>query len=80
VTLLVVLTLAIIYSAHGSVRARLLWLGSLYYIVYNYAFYVFGIPVTRLYLPWIALFVLSGIAFALGMGSLQVHCRQIPLP
>ena len=68
-----VLTLAIIYSARGSVRARLLWLGSLYYMVYNYAFYVFGIPVTRLYLPWIALFVFSGFAFALGIGNLDIR-------
>jgi hypothetical protein len=68
-----VLALAIIYSARGSVRARLLWLGALYYMVYNYAFYVFGIPVTRLYLPWIAVFVLSGFAFALGMGNLDVE-------
>jgi hypothetical protein len=68
-----VLTLAIIYSARGSVRARLLWLGSLYYMVYNYAFYVFGIPVTRLYLPWIALFVFSGFAFALGMDNLDIR-------
>jgi len=67
------LAVAIIYSARGSVRARLLWLGALYYMVYNYAFYVFGIPVTRLYLPWIAIFVLAGFAFALGMGNLDVE-------
>jgi hypothetical protein len=68
-----VLVLAIIHSSRGSVRARLLWLGSLYYMFYNYAFYVFGIPVTSLYLPWIALFVLSGIAFALGAGNLDIR-------
>jgi hypothetical protein len=68
-----VLALAIIYSAHDSVRARLLWLGALYYMVYNYAFYVFGIPVTKLYLPWIALFALSGLAFALGVSNLDIR-------
>lgn len=68
-----ILALAIIYSLRGSVRARLLWLGALYYMVYNYAFYVFGISVTRLYLPWIAAFVLSGFAFLLGMGNLDVE-------
>jgi hypothetical protein len=41
-------------------------------MVYNYAFYVFGIPVTKLYLPWIGIFVLSGFAFALGMGNLDI--------
>jgi hypothetical protein len=67
-----VLALGIVYSARGSVRARLLWLGALYSMVYNYAFYVFGIPVTRLYVPWIALLVLAGFAFLLGMGNLDV--------
>jgi len=67
-----VLAMAVIYSARGSVRARLLWFGALYYMVYNYAFYVFGIPVTKLYLPWIVIFVLSGLAFALGLGKLDI--------
>ncbi len=66
-----VLALAIIYSARGSVRGRLLWLGALCYMIYNYAFYVFGIPVTKLFLPWIALFVLSGLALVLAMGNLD---------
>jgi hypothetical protein len=43
-----VLVLAIIHSARGSVRARLVWLGALYYMFYNYAFYVFGPSVTKL--------------------------------
>jgi hypothetical protein len=68
-----VLALAMIYSARGSVRARLLWLGALYYMAYNYAFYVFGIPVTRLYLPWICLFAFSGFALALGMVNLNLE-------
>lgn len=66
------LALAILYSVRGSVRGRLLWLGALYYMVYNYAFYVFGIPVTKLYVPWIGILALSGFAFALGMGNLDV--------
>jgi len=68
-----VLVLGVMYSSRGSVRGRLLWLGALYYMVYNYGFYVFGIPVTKLYLPWIALFVLSAFAFALGMGTLDIQ-------
>lgn len=68
-----VLALAIIFSKRGSVRGRLLWLGVLYYMVYNYAFYIFGIPVTKLYVPWIAIFVLSGFAFALGIGNLDAE-------
>jgi hypothetical protein len=67
------LVLAIIYSARGSVRARLVWLGALYYMFYNYAFYVFGMPVTKLYLPVIAAFTLSGFALALGMFTLDTE-------
>ena len=66
-----VLALALIHSARGSVRARLLWLGALFYMFYNYAFYVFGMPVTKLYLPIIAAFALSGFALALGMFNLD---------
>ncbi len=68
-----VLALGIVHSARGSVRARLLWLGALYYMFYNYAFYVFGIPVTKLYLPIIATFALSGVALALGLHNLDVE-------
>ena len=76
VTLLVavpVLALGLRHAARGSVRARLVWLGALYFMLYNYAFYVFGMTVTQLYLPFIAAFVLSGFAFALGMGNLDVE-------
>jgi hypothetical protein len=76
ITLVVVvptLALAIIYSTRGSVRARLLWLGALCYMLYNYAFYIFGIPVTKLYVPWIAIFALSAVSAALLMINLDVE-------
>jgi hypothetical protein len=66
------LSFAIVYSVRGSIRATLLWLGALYYMFYNYAFYVFGIPVTKLYLPIIVTFALAGLSLALGMGSLDI--------
>lgn len=68
-----VLVGALILSARGSLRARLVWLGSLYYMLYNYAFYVFALQVTALYLPLIAAFTLSGFALALGLGNLDVE-------
>ncbi len=68
-----VLALAIIFSSHGSFRARMVWLGALYYMFYNYAFYVFGLPVTRLYLPIIAIFALSLLALVLGVCNLDVE-------
>ncbi len=65
------LALAVIYSIRGSVRARLIWLGTLYYMFYNYAFYVFGIPVTKLYLPIISAFAMSGLALMLALLNLN---------
>ncbi len=67
------LAIATIYSAHGSVRARLVWVGALYYMFYNYSFYVFGIPVTKLYLPIVASFALSGLALILGILNLDTE-------
>jgi hypothetical protein len=67
------LVLTMIYSARGSIRARLIWLGALYYMFYNYAFYVFGMPVTKLYLPLITAFTLSGFALALGIHNLDAE-------
>ena len=63
---------ASIYSARGSLRARLLWLGVLFYMLYNYAFYIFGIPVTKLYVPWIATFALSAVSVTIIMLNLDV--------
>ncbi len=67
------LALAIIYSARGSLRARLLWLGALFYMLYNYAFYIFGIPVTKLFVPWIATFAISAVSVTLIMLNLDVE-------
>lgn len=76
VTLVIVvptLALSIMHSARGSVRARLLWLGALFYMLYNYAFYIFGISVTRLFVPWIATFAFSAVSVALILLNLDVE-------
>src|SRR5215469_16397216 len=44
------LVAALVASGRGSARGHLVWLGALYYMTYNYAFYVFALPVTRLFL------------------------------
>jgi hypothetical protein len=68
-----VLAGSMILSARGSVRARLVWLGALYFMLYNYAFYTFGMPVSELYVPLIVVFTLSAYALALAMGNLDVE-------
>lgn len=68
-----VLVVSLVLSWRGpggeSGRAHLVWLGALYYMTYNYAFYVFALPVTRLFVPLIAVCTLSGFALALAMGN-----------
>lgn len=67
-----VLVVSLIQSARGSARGAMIWLGALYYMFYNYAFYVFALNVTVFYVPLIAVFTLSGFALALGLTSLDV--------
>ncbi|QIN78457.1 hypothetical protein GBA65_07885 [Rubrobacter marinus] len=54
-----VLVVAAILSARGSDRARLVWLGSLAYVLYTYAIYAFHVRFNPLFLVYVALFGLS---------------------
>src|SRR5947207_6949117 len=65
VTLVVVvpaLALALLPSWYGARGARLVWLSTLAYGVYNYAFYVFGTAFTALFLFYVAVFGLCALA------------------
>lgn len=66
-----VLAMSTLRASRGSARGYLVWTGALCYMVYNYVFYVFGAPVTKLFAPHVALFTLSGYAliFALVRGN-----------
>lgn len=70
VTLLVavpILVAAAILAMRGSQRARLVWLGMLDYMLYNFAVYLFGAAFNSLFLIYVALFALSifALIFAL---------------
>ncbi|MDF2547645.1 MAG: hypothetical protein K0R93_2543 [Anaerosolibacter sp.] len=70
VTLFVVVPLmiwALSSAARESYRAQLVWLGGLWYMVYNYIFYLYGAAFNNFFLLYVALFVLStyGLIFAL---------------
>lgn len=54
---------SLIFSLQGSLRARLMLLGALGYILYTYATYSFGVMYNELHLLYIALFSLSLFAF-----------------
>lgn len=62
VTLLIVVPMLLVslyYSSHASKRGRLFWMGSLWYMVYNYLFYLFGAAFNVFFLLYAALFVSS---------------------
>jgi hypothetical protein len=59
VVALPVFVLALIYSVRGSMRAHLVWLAMLVYMLYNYSFYLLGAALNHLFLVYAALFSLS---------------------
>jgi hypothetical protein len=76
VTLLVATPLLMVALAgawRGSKRATLVWLGLLAYVVYNYAFYLFGAAFNSLFLLYVALFTLSGAALIFGLAALDAR-------
>jgi len=76
VTLLVVVPLLIIslvFSQRGSQRGKLVWLGLLSYLFYNYAFYLFGAAFNWFFLLYVALFSLAIYTLALGLYTLDVR-------
>jgi hypothetical protein len=74
VTLIVavpVLVLAMVLADRGSSRARLVWIGALAYMVYNFAFYVFGAAFNDLFLVHVVAFSSSIFALIATMSSLD---------
>jgi hypothetical protein len=54
-------------SRRGSARARLIWLGTLGFTVYNYALYVFGAAFNDLFLVHVAILVAAAVALVSGV-------------
>jgi hypothetical protein len=62
VTLLVAVPLlvgALVLARQGSVRAQLIWLAMLAYMLYNYIFYLYGTTFNSFFLLYVALLTLS---------------------
>lgn len=72
VTLAVVLPVLVasaVLAAHGSERARLVWLGALAYVLYTYAIYAFQVRFNPLFLAYVALLGLSLYAVIGGLAT-----------
>jgi hypothetical protein len=75
VTLLVAiptLVVSLVLSVRGSRRAQLVWLGMLAYILYNFAYYLFGAAFNSFFLLYVALFDLSMFALIFALARLDV--------
>ncbi|XMB65970.1 hypothetical protein RI065_06600 [Mycoplasmatota bacterium zrk1] len=66
---------ALILCLRGSQKAQLVWMGTLWYMMYNYIFYLYGAAFNVFFLSYVALFTLSayGLIFAL----IRVDSRKL---
>lgn len=69
------LIISMIASRRGSKRARLIWIAMLNYMLYNYAFYLFGAAFNKLFLLYASLVTLS--IFALIFGLINIEAKEI---
>lgn len=60
------------FAKRGSLRAYLVWMGALDYMLYNYAFYLFGAAFNWFFLLYAALLALSILALIFGLTGLDV--------
>ena len=68
-----ILAAAMIFTKRGSFRAQLVWMGALDYMLYNYAFYLFGAAFNWFFLLYAALLALSIFALIFGLIKLNVN-------
>jgi hypothetical protein len=59
--------IALIYSMRGSLHAKLILIGLLGYMLYNFAFYLFGATFNRFFLIYVLLFTMSIYALILNL-------------
>jgi hypothetical protein len=75
ITLVVALPLllaSLALALRGSPRAQIVWMGLIGYMLYNYAFYLYGAAFNRFFLLYICLTALSIYALIFGLMSINV--------
>lgn len=68
-----ILLVSIILARRGSLAGRLAWLGALAYMLYNYAFYLFGAAFNELFLAYVGLVAISGTVLLIGISHTDVE-------
>jgi len=68
-----ILIVAMTFSKRGSLKASLIWMGVLDYMLYNYAFYLFGAAFNWFFLLYVTLLGLSIFALIFGLIDLDLE-------
>jgi hypothetical protein len=74
-----VLAYVMMPATHGSLFARLVWLGALVYVVYTYLELAVSPPFSALYLVYVLTFACAIPALLMGIGSLDVEALRATL-
>lgn len=64
---------AMLMARRGSLRAQLVWIGMLDYMLYNFAFYLFGVSFNEFFFIYVSLLALSIWALVLALMSMDVE-------
>ncbi|MCY7293157.1 MAG: hypothetical protein LH615_13345 [Ferruginibacter sp.] len=67
------LIIALVLSKNGDFKPKLVWLGLMGYLFYNYAFYLFGAAFNNIFLLYVAIYTLSFFALIMGLAALPVQ-------
>lgn len=70
ITLVFVMPLMIIvliFAIRNSIKAHLIWMGTLWYMIYNYVFYMYGAAFNKFFLLYVLIFTLSVVALILAL-------------
>ncbi len=68
-----ILAAALFFAWRGSVKSQLIWMGMLDYMLYNYAFYLFGATFNWFFLLYVILVGLSIFALIFGLSNLDAQ-------
>lgn len=67
-----IMVIALWMTARESIRGQLLWLAMITYVMYGYAYYVFGPTFNSLFLLHVAIFSLSMVSLGFGLGAFDL--------
>lgn len=70
--LLPLLIISWTYSIKGNLEAYLVWLGMLLYLLYNYAFYLFGAVFNSFFILYVLIVTLSLYALIVGLFNVDI--------